>query len=102
MRSDSVITKLPDLLIANPVVTVNQVKESLSISFPTANTVLNKLKEIGILQQTERQRNRVFIANEVIALLNSNQLGINSPKKQLSKTGYARKMYARKYITKMN
>ncbi len=72
MRSDSVITKLPDLLIANPVVTVNQVKESLSISFPTANTVLNKLKEIGILQQTERQRNRVFIANEVIALLNSN------------------------------
>jgi len=72
MRSDSVITKLPDLLIANPVVTVNQVKESLSISFPTANTVLNKLKEIGILEQTERQRNRVFIANEVIALLNSN------------------------------
>ena len=72
MRSDSVITKLPDLLIANPVVTVNQVKESLSISFPTANTVLNKLKEIGILQQTERQRNRVFIANEVIALLNGN------------------------------
>jgi Fic family protein len=71
MRSDSVITKLPDLLIANPVVTVNQVKECLGISFPTANTVLNKLKEMGILEQAEKQRNRIFIATEVIALLNA-------------------------------
>jgi Fic family protein len=69
LRSDSAINQLPELLIANPVVTVNQVKHVLGITFPTANTALVKLKEMGILEQTDRQRNRTFIASEVITLL---------------------------------
>jgi Fic family protein len=69
LRSDSAKNRLPELLIANPVVTVNQVKEVLVISFPTANAALAKLKEMGILVQTDRQRNRIFIAQEVITLL---------------------------------
>ena len=68
-RSDSVINRFPELLIANPVVTVKQVKDMLGITFPTANAALAKLKEMGILVQTERQRNRVFMAMEVITLL---------------------------------
>lgn len=70
LRSDSVINQLPELLIANPVVTVNQVKRVLGITFPTANAALGKLKEMGILVQADRQRNRTFIASEVITLLN--------------------------------
>jgi Fic family protein len=69
LRSDSAINRLPELLIANPVVTVNQVKDVLGITFPTANAALAKLKEMGILVQTDRQRNRIFIAQEVITLL---------------------------------
>jgi len=69
IRSDSAINRLPELLIANPVVTVNKVKDSLNISYPTANAALSKLKEMGILAQTDRQRNRAFIATEVINLL---------------------------------
>ena len=69
LRSDSAINRLPELLIAHPVVTVNQVKDVLGISFPTANAALVKLKEIGIIVQTDRQRNRTFIAMEVIKLL---------------------------------
>jgi DNA-binding transcriptional ArsR family regulator len=48
------------------------VKESLNISYPTANAALLKLKEMGILTQTDRQRNRAFIATEVINLLDKN------------------------------
>jgi len=69
LRSDSAINRLPELLIANPVVTVSQVKDVLGITFPTANAALAKLKKIGILVQTDRQRNRTFIAMEVITLL---------------------------------
>ena len=69
LRSDSAINRLPELLIAHPVVTVNQVKDVLGISFPTANAALVKFKEIGIIVQTDRQRNRTFIAMEVIKLL---------------------------------
>ncbi len=69
LRSDSVINRFPELLIANPVVTVKQVKDLLGITFPTANAALAKLKAMGILVQTERQRNRVFMAMEVITLL---------------------------------
>jgi predicted transcriptional regulator len=64
---------LPELLIANPVVTVNQVKTQLNISFPTANAALSKLNEMGIVGQTDQQRNRTFIATEVIALLDKPQ-----------------------------
>jgi len=71
IRSDSAINRLPELLIANPVVTVNKVKDSLNISYPTANAALSKLKEMGILAQTDRQRNRAFIATEVINLLDN-------------------------------
>ncbi|MDI1231748.1 MAG: Fic/DOC family N-terminal domain-containing protein [Methylobacter sp.] len=68
-RSDSAVNRLPELLIANPVVTVNHVKEALGISFPAANAALAKLKEKGILAQSDQQRNRTFIAMEVITLL---------------------------------
>ncbi len=72
LRSDSAINNLPEILVGNPVVTVNQVKEILGISFPSANSALTKLKDMGIVTQSERQRNRVFIATELINILDSN------------------------------
>ena len=69
LRSDSAINRLPEILVGNPVVTVNQVKKMLGVSFPSANLALNKLKDMGIVTQSDRQRNRVFIATELINIL---------------------------------
>lgn len=70
LRSDSAVNRLPEYLIGNPVVTANQVKDSLGISFPAASAALTKLEAMGILvQPVKQQRNRRFVAKEVIDLL---------------------------------
>lgn len=70
VRSDSAVNKLPELLIGKPVVSANQVKDLLGVSFPAASNALAKLEELGILQQPEKQkRSRIFVAKEVIDLL---------------------------------
>jgi Fic family protein len=72
LRSDSVVNRMPEFLIGTPVVTVNQVKDSIGVSFPAASAALSKLVEKGILvQQGDAARNRRFVAKEVIDLLNS-------------------------------
>jgi Fic family protein len=69
-RSDALINRIPEFLLANPVVTVNQIKASFKISFPSANAVVSKLVELGILVQPEKQqRGRIFVAMEVIKRL---------------------------------
>ena len=70
LRSDSAVYQLPELLIGNPVVTANQVKELLGVSFPAASNALAKLEELKIIQLRDNQsRNRTFVAKEVINLL---------------------------------
>jgi Fic family protein len=70
LRTDSAVNRLPELLVCYPVITVKQVKEALGISFPAANSALTRFEEIGILFQPHgQQRNRVFVAKEVINLL---------------------------------
>lgn len=72
IRSDSAVYKLPKLLIGRPVVTARQVETELGISFPAANNALSKLEELGIVTVLhEQQRNRTFVANEAIEILNS-------------------------------
>ena len=71
LRSDSVVNRLPKLLIGTPVVSARQVETALGVSFPAANNALAKLEEIGLLANPkEQQRYRIFIAQEVIDLLN--------------------------------
>lgn len=45
------------------------VKEKLGVSFPAANTAIGQLVDLGILQASERRRNRIFVADQVVALL---------------------------------
>jgi len=71
LRTDAAAYRLPDLLIGTPVATVNQVAHYLGIAFPAANRALAQLQEIGIVEPLiGRKRNRVFVAHEVIDLLN--------------------------------
>ena len=70
LRSQSVLHKLPRLMIGTPVLTANRVKEALGISFPSASAALAKFEELGILLQRQpHRRNRCFYAKEVIELL---------------------------------
>lgn len=70
LRADAVVHRLPDLLIGTPVVTVRHVADALAISFPAASNALSLLEVKGILKQPRKQqRNRIFVANEVIGLL---------------------------------
>jgi Fic family protein len=70
LRSDSAVNRLPEILIGSPVVTARQVEKILGVSFPAANNALAKFAETGILTQQGESRNRRFVAQEVIDLLN--------------------------------
>jgi Fic family protein len=71
IRSDALPHRLPEYLIAHPVVTVRAIQEAFNTSFPTANAALSVMRENGIITpQTERKRDRTFIAKDVISILN--------------------------------
>jgi Fic family protein len=69
LRGDATGRKLVEILIGSPIVTANSVKEQLGVSFPAANTAIGQLVDLGILQASERRRNRIFVAGQVVALL---------------------------------
>jgi Fic family protein len=69
LRGDATGRKLVELLIGTPVVTANTAKEQLGVSFPAANTAITQLIELGILLPSERRRNRIFVAHQVVDLL---------------------------------
>ena len=71
LRPHSVMHKFPELLLGTPVITAHQAKDMLSTSFPSASAGLAKFAEMGILTLKKQQRrNRVFVAQEVIDILN--------------------------------
>ncbi len=71
LRSHSVLHKFPELMIGTPVLTAHQAKDALGTSFPSASAALAKLEKMGILARTnEDRRNRVFVAKEIIDILN--------------------------------
>jgi Fic family protein len=62
--------KLVDQLFASPYLTNKKAAEVLGMSFPTAQRHIGKLESAGILREiTGRSRNQVFLAAEVMALL---------------------------------
>lgn len=71
LRSHSVLLKFPELMIGTPVLTTHHASKALGISFPAASAALAQLEKMGILvQPVKQQRNRVFVATEVIEVLN--------------------------------
>lgn len=70
-RADSATRRLPTFLIGHPVVSVKQVAEGLMVSVPAANSAINNLARLGILQMpdAERKWGRVFHATEILQRL---------------------------------
>lgn len=58
-------------MIGTPVLTAHRAKDALGISFPAASAALAQLEKLGILvQPVNQQRNRIFVAKDVIEVLN--------------------------------
>ncbi|MDP2822557.1 MAG: Fic/DOC family N-terminal domain-containing protein [Sulfuritalea sp.] len=70
LRSDASALLALDILLGDPVVTVNLLKERLNVSFPAANSAIEQLKQAHILEDINKiGRSRAFVAHEVIARL---------------------------------
>lgn len=69
-RTDSAVRRLPEILIGTPIITVRQAMSALGVSFPAASAALAAMENEGMLvQPVKQQRNRTYVAKEVIALL---------------------------------
>lgn len=69
-RKDAAAWRVIDLLLGQPVVTVNAVVERLKTTFPSANAAVALLVEMDILRPPGKQRrNRAFQAHEVMNIL---------------------------------
>lgn len=69
-RKNSTSEKALDWLIAHPIFTAKQLQEKISVSAQAAHSAVDLLQKKGIARErTGYGRNRVFAAEEVIALL---------------------------------
>ena len=70
LRSDASALMALDVILGNPVITANLLKEHLNISFPAANMAIEQLLAKDILRPIDKiGRSRAYIAHEVIARL---------------------------------
>lgn len=66
-RAAARLLQVVDLLFAQPVLTVRQVGAALGVDFSSAQRYVNRLEDVGLLQEiTGQARNRVYRADEVL------------------------------------
>jgi len=71
VRSSTVL-RLIDELFASPYITVNRAKEVMDIAFKSANKIVERLVQAGMLREiTGQQRYRVYSADEIFHLLDA-------------------------------
>jgi Fic family protein len=59
------------ILTSYPVITVGRLADTLDVSYPAANRCVDQLVECGILtERTGYSRNRLFVAKEVLSIIN--------------------------------
>lgn len=66
-RRDATIWKVSELLLGQPVVTINNLSQRLGVSFPAASAAVADLTRLDILRQINmtQRRHRVFHAHEI-------------------------------------
>ncbi|PJA69681.1 cell filamentation protein Fic [Candidatus Pacearchaeota archaeon CG_4_9_14_3_um_filter_35_19] len=61
------LLSLVDLLFMNPFIRINQVAKKLNITYPTAKKAVQNLIKLNILKPTsEKERNKLFVAHEIL------------------------------------
>ncbi len=72
IRKDAAVWRLAELLLGQPVVTVNALVERLNVSFPAANAAVAVLVKMDILRaQGAKRRHRAFHAHQVMNILHT-------------------------------
>ena len=72
IRKDAAVWRLAELLLGQPVVTVNALLQRLKVSFPAANAAVAVLVDMDILRaQGKRRRHRAFHAHQVMNILHT-------------------------------
>ena len=73
-RASALLLHLVDQLIASPVITIPQAQKILNVTHRSAQHCVDRLVAADILEEvTDRQRNRVYIAAEVLDVINTEQ-----------------------------
>jgi Fic family protein len=77
VRSDATALKLINHLFKQPLITSQQVVQQLNVTPRSANFAIEKLVELGILEQLNSgARNRIWVAEEIIQSLDSFASGL--------------------------
>ena len=64
------IIRSVDMLFKNPYIRSVDVRDTLKVSLPTANSVLGELESRGVIREvSERQRNKVYVADGILEIL---------------------------------
>jgi Fic family protein len=72
IRKDAAVWRLAELLLGQPVVTVNALVKRLNVSFPAANAAVAVLVKMDILRaQGAKRRHRAFQAHQVMNILHT-------------------------------
>jgi Fic family protein len=62
--------RLTDYLFSNPIVTIPTAANYLKVTYPPAKSAIERLVKLGILtEQNRKERNRTFMATEIIKIL---------------------------------
>ena len=69
-RASALLLKLVEYLFESPAIRIGMAQEHLGVTFRAASQNVQKLVDAGIVHEaTGRDRNRVFVAREILALL---------------------------------
>jgi Fic family protein len=82
------VNRLLDMLFQQPYLTVPMVVDEIDMTYPTANNAVQRFVDDEVLVQTdERERNREFVAVDVMEILERSSSEIPRPSSVLSKIG---------------
>jgi Fic family protein len=78
-RSSSLVLRLVDHLFESPVITIPRAARLLGVTQRSASLIVAKLQKNGILAESSgRERNRVFVAARILAVIEADQGGARS------------------------
>jgi Fic family protein len=71
----STVLRFIDELFAAPIITISRAEKLLGVTYKAAQQNIEKLEAAGILRETtKKQRNRVYIAQGIMDLLDEQDL----------------------------
>ena len=84
-RVPKIVNRLIDHLFTGPIVSISQLSKTWKMPFPTVKRGVDYLIEKGILVEiTGRQRNRLFVANEIFNTIMTERTKSMNPGKQVT------------------